>query len=235
MTISGWVQPANTSAPGNDGYFGIRSPSSLDDSFYVLQLAGTNDLEMRFINSMVGEEAYAVNVTSAVSGGTWVHVALTYDGDTLIGYVDGQFAGQDTSATGSFNLTDLSFEIGSDGKDKSVELACTPLLISNQLFETIFNNLHCSILTSATLRVGGNFEFLKTRSGMSLFKEKKVVTESVGSPFIYKDQMRFITYHMLVRLSLILLLFNMNLNPLLDQVKQLSSTLQRVSLQQLKK
>ncbi len=111
MTISGWVRPP---APhgDHDGYFGIRN-GDVDHSFYVLQLANTSDLELRFRNS--AGAAYDAPVGSAVSGGTWVYVALTYDGNELISYVDGQTANQEPTATGSFSSSAYPFGIGAVG------------------------------------------------------------------------------------------------------------------------
>ena len=112
MTISGWVKVAATPT-SHGGYFGIRNGS--DHYFYVLNLANKNDLEQRFHNSTGG--GVSVVSISAVTPGNWLHVALTYDGDTLISYVDGQFSGQGTNASGgSFTSTVLPFRIGSDGQ-----------------------------------------------------------------------------------------------------------------------
>jgi uncharacterized delta-60 repeat protein len=111
MTISGWVRPS-APHPDHDGYFGIRN-ADVDHSFYILQLANTNDLEFRFRND-VGT-VYNDTVVSAVSVGTWVYLTLTYDGSELVGYVDGQLVSQDPTATGVFSSSAFPFSIGAVG------------------------------------------------------------------------------------------------------------------------
>ena len=144
MTISGWVQPASSTPSEHNGYFGIRANNSGDHSFYVLQLETTDDLEFRFRNS-VGD-AWDVNASAAVSGGTWVYVTLTYDGDTLISYVDGQFVNQDTSATGSFTATNVPLRIGTEGStSREMKGVVDEVRVSNsarapQWTETEYNN-----------------------------------------------------------------------------------------------
>lgn len=111
MTISGWVRPSPPQ-PDHDGYFGIRN-GDVDHSFYVLQLLNTSDLEFRFRNSVGG--AHDAPAASAVSAGTWVHVALTYDGSDLTSYVDGRLISQDATANGVFSSSGHAFSIGAVG------------------------------------------------------------------------------------------------------------------------
>jgi hypothetical protein len=111
MTISGWVQPASSSPANYDGFFGIRG--NTENDFYILQFQLSTDLECRFRNSE--GVARSANVSSAVSGGSWSYVALTYDGDDLISYVDGQSKTTNPDATGSFSANAFPFQIGTTG------------------------------------------------------------------------------------------------------------------------
>jgi prepilin-type N-terminal cleavage/methylation domain-containing protein len=105
MTIAGWVYPANNPAV-HMTYFGIRS--MYDGDFYILQLAGTNNLEVRFLNS-VGETYQLTQ--STVTPSKWNFVAMTYDGATLSFYLNGALDGS-TPASGWITSTVLPFCIG---------------------------------------------------------------------------------------------------------------------------
>ncbi len=87
------------------------------------------------------------------------------------------------------------YEIGSDGKETSVELACTPLNISTSLHEKIYAGTGSTILTSATLRIADSFDYMRQRTGIGFLPEETLHFDSIGSPFHYAEQMRFFTFH----------------------------------------
>ncbi len=87
------------------------------------------------------------------------------------------------------------YEIDNRGKNIAMEINYTPLNISKKLFDFTYNELESVILTSATLQINNSFDYMKNRVGFSLFKPENVITKSVGSPFLYNEQMRFFTYH----------------------------------------
>jgi len=110
ITVSGWVYPRNSDTvwPDYDGYFGIRNESDAD--FYVLQLSDYKlEARMRTANRQVYTITTAEN---AVSTETWHHVALSFDGDSLRLYIDGNQAGI-TPASGEITNTQETFKIGS--------------------------------------------------------------------------------------------------------------------------
>ncbi|MFA4838463.1 MAG: helicase C-terminal domain-containing protein [Candidatus Neomarinimicrobiota bacterium] len=85
------------------------------------------------------------------------------------------------------------YEIAPGGKETTVELACTPLAVNTEIFEKILKLRHTTILTSATLRIAGSFDYLGNRTGAMLLDHDSVQSVAVGSPFRYSDQMKFIT------------------------------------------
>jgi len=95
------------------------------------------------------------------------------------------------------NDSDMVFWYEMDGKnsEKSIEISCTPLNISETLYENLFKNLHSAILTSATLQISNSFDYLKQRTGVSYLDNDLLNMYAVGSPYSYADQMKFITYH----------------------------------------
>lgn len=121
ITIAGWVDPQNN--PLNyQGYFGWRYTDSAAGSgdFYILQLAGTNLLEMRFQNSAGTAYSYESGQNVQVVPNTWNFVALTYNGSYIKAYVNGvPFA--PIAATGSFGSGTASpFTIGAQDELGSI-------------------------------------------------------------------------------------------------------------------
>lgn len=87
------------------------------------------------------------------------------------------------------------YEIGRNGKASSVKLASTPLNVGDYIEDKIFKDVDSTILTSATLRINGSFQYLADRIGLRDKDETELVKASVGSPFLYDEQMKFITYY----------------------------------------
>ena len=113
ITISGWVNPPNNPATYM-GYFGWRSFDSVAGSgdFYILQLSGSNLLELRFQNSAGTQFDYESAQNVQVNPNTWNFVAFTYNGSYIKAYVNGvPFA--PIAASGSFGAgTSSPFTIG---------------------------------------------------------------------------------------------------------------------------
>jgi ATP-dependent DNA helicase DinG len=67
-------------------------------------------------------------------------------------------------------------------------LTAAPLDISAQLKETVFDRLKTIIVTSATLTVGGDFGYLKKRTGFGLLPKERLTELQLASPFDYARQ-----------------------------------------------
>jgi ATP-dependent DNA helicase DinG len=67
-------------------------------------------------------------------------------------------------------------------------LCAAPLDISTHLKETILDRLKTIIVTSATLTVGGEFRYLKKRTGFSLLPKERLTELQLASPFDYASQ-----------------------------------------------
>jgi ATP-dependent DNA helicase DinG len=67
-------------------------------------------------------------------------------------------------------------------------LTAAPLDISAQLKETVFDRLKTIIVTSATLTVGGEFGYLKKRTGFGLLPKERLSELQLASPFDYARQ-----------------------------------------------
>jgi ATP-dependent DNA helicase DinG len=65
----------------------------------------------------------------------------------------------------------------------NVVLSAAPIEVGNLLQENLFDRLHACVLTSATLSVGGSFEFFKKRLGLT-----EAETMIVESPFDHASQ-----------------------------------------------
>jgi ATP-dependent DNA helicase DinG len=68
-------------------------------------------------------------------------------------------------------------------RNRGVYLQAVPINISNLLTERLFDRVPSTILTSATLSVGGGFDFLQKRLGISYAR-----TLNVASPFDFQEQ-----------------------------------------------
>jgi ATP-dependent DNA helicase DinG len=69
-----------------------------------------------------------------------------------------------------------------------VSLHCAPVRIAPILKEQLYDKKECMIFSSATLTVGGDFGFFKSRLGLDLLPEGGVSYADVGSPFDYEKQ-----------------------------------------------
>ncbi len=67
-------------------------------------------------------------------------------------------------------------------------LTAAPLDISDQLKETVLDRLKTIIVTSATLTVGGEFSYLKKRTGFGLLPKERLTELQLASPFDYARQ-----------------------------------------------
>ena len=67
-------------------------------------------------------------------------------------------------------------------------LTAAPLDISAQLKETVLDKLKTIVVTSATLTVGGEFKYLKKRTGFALLPKERVIELQLASPFDYASQ-----------------------------------------------
>lgn len=67
-------------------------------------------------------------------------------------------------------------------------LCAAPLDISAQIKETVLDRLKTVIVTSATLTVGGEFDYLKKRTGFGLLPKERLSELRLASPFDYTRQ-----------------------------------------------
>jgi len=87
------------------------------------------------------------------------------------------------------------YEINPRNNENGVEFAFTPLDMSETIYEKVLLGKNAVILTSATLQIANSFDYLIQRTGVGKIDQNKVIAESVGSPFNYNKQMKFITFH----------------------------------------
>lgn len=80
------------------------------------------------------------------------------------------------------------------GEDLELVLYGSPIDISKNLVKEFFNKVDYCILTSATLRVDGSFEYYYTRTGLNLLDFENVKSGVFHSPFYYEDQVTYFQY-----------------------------------------
>ncbi len=74
------------------------------------------------------------------------------------------------------------------GRGVQARLTAAPLDISAELKESVLDKLKTIIITSATLTVGGNFGYLKKRTGFGLLPKEHLAELQLASPFDYARQ-----------------------------------------------
>jgi ATP-dependent DNA helicase DinG len=79
-------------------------------------------------------------------------------------------------------------ETSSGHRGVQARLCAAPLDISGHVRETILDRLKTIIVTSATLTVGGDFKYLKKRTGFALLPKERLTELSLASPFDYASQ-----------------------------------------------
>ena len=86
-SISCWFspksQPGTNVTFGINGFWGEESMRTFD--FYYKDVSGTKYIGFRYGNP----GAQQINYTTTCSNGTWYHLAATYDGSTIILYLNG--------------------------------------------------------------------------------------------------------------------------------------------------
>jgi len=67
-------------------------------------------------------------------------------------------------------------------------LKASPVNVASVLKNRLYDFLNTAVFTSATLTVGGRFDYFKTRTGVTFVDSERVVERSYGSPFHYEEQ-----------------------------------------------
>jgi ATP-dependent DNA helicase DinG len=83
-------------------------------------------------------------------------------------------------------IKETSKQTRSDGQRQNVFLQATPIDVGPILRECLWSKLECAVLTSATLAVGGNFDYMRQRLGMEHARELVL-----PSHFDYQSQALF--------------------------------------------
>ncbi len=90
------------------------------------------------------------------------------------------------AGSGTGNNTETSQGSRADGGRQNVFLQATPIDVGPILRECLWSKLECAVLTSATLAVGGGFEYIRRRLGIEHARESVL-----PSHFDYESQALF--------------------------------------------
>lgn len=64
----------------------------------------------------------------------------------------------------------------------------SPLSVAEELHKALYQTVPILALTSATLTVNGSFDFFKSRSGLGKLPARRLLEETIPSPFAYAEQ-----------------------------------------------
>ena len=81
--------------------------------------------------------------------------------------------------------------VGSDEKRYS-KIYCVPLKIADILSSRLYPGLKRCIMTSATLSIGGNFDYIIKRLGLDSIEQDRLTLRAFGSPFDFSQQVALI-------------------------------------------
>lgn len=74
----------------------------------------------------------------------------------------------------------------------SVNFHITPLDAAPILKDTLFEAVGPVVMTSATLTVGGSFQFISDRLGVDMLEDRRIIRQTYPSPFDMSAQMRLV-------------------------------------------
>jgi len=120
-------------------------------------------------------EAYDA-LTSALKGLETEFAALAQKPEELLRIARRSFELRQET-TFLFESNERNFVYWYERRNKGVFLAATPIDVSQILRERLFEAFDTAILTSATLTVGGRFEFIRQRLGLDHTKERALPQE----------------------------------------------------------
>ena len=84
------------------------------------------------------------------------------------------------------------FEMGGRAAKKGLSLFSVPLDVSELLGTQYYPGITRCVLTSATLTVGNDFDYIITRLGLDRLDPERLITHVFGSPFDYNEQVRML-------------------------------------------
>jgi len=76
--------------------------------------------------------------------------------------------------------------------EREAYLYSVPLNIADILSEKLYSRLKRCVMTSATLTVGGKFDYILSRLGIDHVEPDRVITRVFGSPFDFREQALFL-------------------------------------------
>ncbi len=73
-------------------------------------------------------------------------------------------------------------------KQKNIKICAAPIEVAEDLKRSLFDPFDTVIMTSATLTVGNDFDFIRSRLGIDLIDRDRVLNRIFPSPFDFKKQ-----------------------------------------------
>lgn len=118
FTLLCWVKPETLTAVSRHALVSKFDIDGGDRAYQLSLLLDTGNYYARISVSPDGAAATHHRGDTAISAGTWYHVAAVYDGSELRIYIDGDLdSAPTTSFTSSLNNSDAAFELGRGQND----------------------------------------------------------------------------------------------------------------------
>lgn len=110
ITLEAWVRAESFKPTFNDGTIINKEQNGfMSDNGYMIRVGGSGQ-----VNFNIGDGSWheITSPTNSLTVGTWHHLAATYDGATMIIYVDGNIVSSSTSFTGNIGNSTADLRIG---------------------------------------------------------------------------------------------------------------------------
>lgn len=101
ITLEGWINPESLPTSGNLANLIHHGDAGTDVEEYIRLFNDAGTQKIQFVRLRQNTSEDAATFTTTLSLGTWYHVAVTYDGSNVRGYLDGSLVAGPTASSGS--------------------------------------------------------------------------------------------------------------------------------------
>lgn len=115
ITLAGWFKLRANPGSGATYVLLERRCAATDVLYYIAYYPNSGSYALDFYRTKSGGAVAYVRYTGSLNDSAWHHLALTYDGTNLKGYLDGKLLGSSAASGNGSSAVSDTFSIGSYG------------------------------------------------------------------------------------------------------------------------